>query len=927
MNIFEELYSNSLFSDDEICSITHYGTPRHSGRYPWGSGENPYQHSGDFLARVEKLQKEGYSEKEIADKVNCSLKELRTYKAIAKAERRADDVGRVQNMNKKGLSKSEISKITGLPYSTVELYLKESADAKRTSAQDTADYLKQQIKEKGIIDVGLGVELDLNVSRNNIDEAIIILKAEGYPVYPRRINNPTNPDVSTTYLLACPEGTEYEEVYKPGAIHSIKDYTSHDGGKTFKTFQYPESLDSSRMKIRYADEGGKERDGLIEIRPGVEDLSLGNSHYAQVRILVDGTHYIKGMAVYNPDLPEGCDILVNSNKGRDVPIMGPKNNTHLKPIKNDPTNPFGSLILPKGQSYYIGEDGKEHLSLINKRQDEGDWYNWDDSSLPAQFLGKQRKQTIDAQLDLAIADKKVEYEEIMSLTNPTVKKKCLETFANDCDSAATHLDAAALPRQKYNVILPLVSVKDDEVFAPGFKDGETVALVRFPHASTTEIPILTVNNKNKEGRKLITTDAIDAVGINKKNADRLSGADFDGDTVLVIPTGRVSKTGRGKVTDIINKEQYPGLKDFDTKTAYPEIPGMKLLGKEDQQKKMGEVSNLIMDMTLKGAPPEDMEKVIKHSMVIIDAEKHRLNYKQSEIDNNIKALEKEYKGHYDENGKFTTGASTLLTRANAEVNVPKRRGQARINPDGSLFYLTAPDSELYYTDSKGNKVMRTQKSTQMMETDDPYSLSSGTPVENSYAHFSSVMKSMANNSRKEMLATPSLKYSPEAAQEYSKEVQSLKTRLLNAEKNKTRERMAVAYASDRTKERLSIYKEENPGASKSDISKERKKISQQEIEAGRAKYNSKRSMLKLSDREWEAIQKGAIHESTLKRIMNNMDKGDLYSRALPKTQVQLTPMKINKMESMRSNGYTTAQISEALGVSTSTVQRYLRGES
>lgn len=927
MNFFEELYADALFPNILDDALTHYGTPRHSGRYPWGSGENPYQHSGDFLSRVEKLQKEGYSEKEIADKMELTTKELRAYKSIAKAERRADDVGRVHNMAEKGMTKSEIARVTGLAYSTIDMYLKESSDAKRTAAQDTAEFLKQQIKEKGIIDVGSGVELDLNVSRNNIEEAIIILKSEGYPVYPRRINNPTNPDVSTTFLLACPLNTPYEDVYKPGAIHSITDFTSHDGGKTFKKFQYPESLDSSRLKIRYADEGGLERDGLIEIRPGVKDLSLGNSHYSQVRILVDGTHYIKGMAVYNPDLPEGCDVLVNSNKGPEVPIMGPKNNTHLKPIKNDPENPFGSLILPKGQSYYIGDDGKEHLSLINKRQDEGDWYEWDDSTLPAQFLGKQRKVTVDAQLNLALADKKVQYEEIMSLTNPTVKKKMLETFANDCDSAATHLDAAAMPRQKYNVILPLTTIKDNEVFAPGFKDGETVALVRFPHASTTEIPILTVNNRNKEGKKFITTDAIDAVGINKHNADRLSGADFDGDTVLVIPTGRVSKTGRGKVTDIVNKEQYPGLIGFDTKMAYPEIPGMKLLGKEDQQIKMGEVSNLIMDMTLKGAPPEDMEKAMKHSMVVIDAEKHRLNYKQSEIDNNIRALEKEYKGHYDENGKFTTSASTLLTRANAEVNVPKRRGQARINEDGSLYYLIAPDSELYYTNEKGNKVMRTQKSTQMMETSDAFTLSSGTPIETSYAKYANSLKKYANDARKEMINTKPIEYSSDAAKLYSKEVSSIKSKLLTAEKNKTRERMAVAYANDRTKERLSIFKEENPGASKSDITKERKKISQQEIEAGRYKYNSKRNPFTLTDNEWKAIQSGAIHESTLKRVMNNMDKHDLYSRALPKTQISLTPMKVNKIQTMKANGYTTAQISEAVGVSSSTVQRYLRGDA
>ena len=32
--------------------LMHYGMPRRSGRYPWGSGDNPYQRSGDFLSRV-----------------------------------------------------------------------------------------------------------------------------------------------------------------------------------------------------------------------------------------------------------------------------------------------------------------------------------------------------------------------------------------------------------------------------------------------------------------------------------------------------------------------------------------------------------------------------------------------------------------------------------------------------------------------------------------------------------------------------------------------------------------------------------------------------------------------------------------------------------------------------------------------------------
>ena len=41
--------------------LMHYGMPRRSGRYPWGSGENPYQHSGDFLSRVYELRKQNFT--------------------------------------------------------------------------------------------------------------------------------------------------------------------------------------------------------------------------------------------------------------------------------------------------------------------------------------------------------------------------------------------------------------------------------------------------------------------------------------------------------------------------------------------------------------------------------------------------------------------------------------------------------------------------------------------------------------------------------------------------------------------------------------------------------------------------------------------------------------------------------------------------
>ena len=173
---------------------------------------------------------------------------------------------------------------------------------------------------------------------------------------------------------------------------------------------------------------------------------------------------------------------------------------------------------------------------------------------------------IDQQLNLTMADRKAEFMDICSLTNKTVKRELLRSFAEDCDSAAVHLQAAALPRQKYQVILPIIDIKDNEVYAPNYKNGEKVALVRYPHGGTFEIPIVTVNNKNAEGKRVIGTAAKDAVGINAKVASRLSGADFDGDTVMVIPLGPKS--------NVKSTPPLKGLEGFDPTAEYgPDSPG------------------------------------------------------------------------------------------------------------------------------------------------------------------------------------------------------------------------------------------------------------------------------------------------------------------------------------------------------------------
>ena len=927
--------------------LMHYGMPRRSGRYPWGSGKNPYQRTGDFISRVEELKAEGFTftdadgktytgEVAIAKSMGLTTTQLRTQLSLAKAERRADNVATAKALREKGYSLNEIAQQMGYANdSSVRSLLNTDSEARMNQAQATADILKKMVDEHGMLDVGAGVERELGVSEEKLREALYILELEGYNTFSGGIPQVTNPGKQTTMKVLCPPDTLYKvddngkkttsAIYDYENIHTVTDYVSHDGGATYDPkWVYPESLDSSRLSIRYGDEGGAERDGLIEIRRGVDDLSLGNSHYAQVRILVDGTHYIKGMAVYADDLPEGVDIRFNTNKKSGTPVTSsdPKGKQVLKPIKDDPTNPFGSAIkagindidndsYKGGQSYYIDKDGNKKLSLINKRSDEGDWANWS-NKLPSQFLSKQSKALVTKQLNLTVADKMMEYDEICSLTNPTVKRLLLKTFADDCDSAAVHLQAASLPRQKYQVILPITSLKDTEVYAPNYNNGETVALVRFPHGGTFEIPVLTVNNKNKEARSTIGTTAKDAVGINSKIAGILSGADFDGDTVLVIPCN--SKKSKVKIQ---TKNPLEGLKDFDPKLEYGGKKEGTFKVMKDTQKQMGVISNLITDMTLKGATDEELSRAVRHSMVVIDAEKHKLDYKQSEKDNGISALKKKYQGHVDADGKYHEGASTIISKAKSETSVLKRQGSPTIDENtGELKYKTA--TNLTYTDKRtGKTVTRTQRSTKMAETNDAYTLVSDmdNPVESAYANYANKMKSMANQARLEYLATPKLKYDSEANKKYASEVKSLNTQLSAAKMNAPREREAQRIANTL----VGAKKESNPSMTKAEI----KKASQQAIVEARTSVGAERSPIVISDKEWTAIQAGAISDNNLTEILTYTDTDSLRQRATPRQTTSLSQAQISKIHAMEMSGYTISEIAKAIGKSSSTVANYI----
>ena len=912
--------------------IEHYGTPRHSGRYKWGSGGDPYQHSGDFLSRVQELEKSGKSQKEVATELGLNTTQLRIQKSLANAERKNLLYEQATSLRNKGYSLAKTAELMGYANdSSIRSILDENSLRRANQTEGIANILKKEIDEKGMIDVGTGVERELNISKEKLKQALYILELQGYPTYGGGIAQATNKGQQTILKVVCPPGTEHKEIYNFENIKAVGNYTTRDGGTTFEKFHYPDSLNSKRLDIVYGDKGGSLKDGVVELRRGVKDLDLGNSNYAQVRMMVDGTHYIKGMAVYSDDLPKGVDVRFNTNKPSGTPLE-----KVLKPIKEDPDNPFGSLIKAGGQSKYDDPNGKfinpetgkkQSLSLINKRAEEGDWTEWKDK-VPSQFLAKQNKSLIIKQLDLTKSEREKEFDEIKSLTNPTIKKALLKSFSDDCDSAAVHLKAAALPRQKYHVFLPINSLKDNEVYAPNYENGEKLAVVRFPHGGTFEIPILTVNNKNKDGQTIIGANAKDAIGMTSKVAERLSGADFDGDAGLVIPTGKGG-------LNITSTNALKGLEGFDSKSYkysttkttkdkdgndvehYYTADGTEFRRMKNAQTEMGKISNLITDMTLKGANEDDLAKAVRHSMVVIDAEKHILNYKKSEIDNNIKELKTKYQGRYDEDGKWHSGgASTLLSRAKGEHQVVKRKGSAQI--DKETGEQTWKENLQQYTDKNGKVQTRMQKSTNMAETKDAHTLSSGTPQEEAYADYANKMKSMANQARKEMITTGDIKYSAEAKSKYLNEVNSLNAQLNVALMNAPKERRAQVLANTTIKAK----KEEYPDMTKGEL----KKVSQQALTAARIQVGAKRELVKISDKEWEAIQAGAISPNKLTQIINNSDMDVLRQKATPRATTELSPVKIAKINSMASSGnYSTAQIAEATGMSTSTIVKYMKG--
>jgi DNA-binding CsgD family transcriptional regulator len=898
--------------------IKHIGTKRHSGRYPWGSGNNP-QRSKDFSSYINELKKQGLSDSEIAAQLGMKITKMRSRITREKAEKRLYDSDLAFKLKEKGYSNVAIGERMGINESSVRSLLDPHLRAKTELLFSIADKIKEHVDQYGYIDIGMGVEVGLGVSRTKLNAAVSLLEDEGYIITNPKFRQIQGGKYTQMKVISKP-GTDLNTVIKNrDNIRLINEY-SEDGGRTFLGIESPSHVSSSRIMVRYREDGGADKDGTIELRRNVPDLSLEGKNYAQVRVGVDGTHFMKGMAIYGDNMPPGIDIIYNSKKPR-----GASKDEVYKPLKDDPDNPFGSTI--RRQRHYIKE-GKEFLSPLNIVDEEGAWGEWQ-KSLSSQILSKQLPALAKKQLGLAYNLKKEEFDEIMSLTNPAVKSVILKEFADSCDSDAVNLRGAAMPGQASHIILPLTSIKENRVYAPNYKPGTNVVLIRHPHGGKFEIPELIVDDNVPEGKRLLGNSK-DAIGIHPNVAKRLSGADFDGDTVLVIPNNE---------GHIKTKPALDGLKDFDTQMAYPPHPSCPPLSKKQAQPQMGIVSNLITDMTIKGANFDEIARAVRHSMVIIDAPKHGLNYKKSYIDNGIEELKIKYQG------KPQGGAATIISRAKSPLYLPHRKEGIEL-PSGKKIYIDPVTGKKlytqtgetytkplpnkkgpYYIDDNGKKVytekiyVKKQRMTtleKLAEEENPFNLSSGTRIENIYAEHSSNLKALGNRARLELLNTPHQRYNNSARETYKEEVNSLNKKLKEAYRNKPLERRANLVAA----KVISMKYRSDPSMQDKDKAK---KIKTQVITEQRNRLKAKRQVIEITDKEWEAIQAGAVSHNVLVDILKNTDTALLKQRSMPHYPKGMSSARIMRAKSLLALGHSQQEVADVLGVSVNTLTNAVGG--
>ena len=298
---------------DEEDYLAHYGVLRRSGRYPWGSHDNEPQRNKEWLDYVKELEKEGFTQKQIADSYGMTINELRNRRSISTVFHRQSNIAFAQALRDKGTGTTEISRRMNVPEPTVRSWLAAGVKDKANVLTNTTNMLRKEMETKRFLDVGKGVANQIGISKTRLDTAVAALKDEGYKVFNIKEPQVTNDNETNVKVLARPDTTFKDLVNNKHEIE-IPQHYSDDGGRKIKVIQEPLTIDPSRVGVVYKEDGGDEADGVIYVRPGVKDVEIGGKNYAQVRVAVGPDHYLKGMAVYKEDLPKGVDLLFNTNK-------------------------------------------------------------------------------------------------------------------------------------------------------------------------------------------------------------------------------------------------------------------------------------------------------------------------------------------------------------------------------------------------------------------------------------------------------------------------------------------------------------------------------------------------------------------------------------------------------------------------------------
>ena len=943
-----------IIEEDEYDDyLEHYGVKFRSGRYPYGSGgdDDPLGHATAFQKELRELRDKGMSEATIAKAFGMTTTELRADIAISGLIKKQADIHQAERLAKTGMSASAIAREmygSSSKESTVRGLLAPGAARKQSQLETIASKLRERVDQDGYIEVRKSVEHHLRIAKSKLDTALAMLQTEGYVVETIQQPNATTSHDTRVRVLAKPGETWSSINMNKGKIRPAQIFDNGDGAG-LQIVQPPMKLDPRRLDIVYGDKGGADADGMIYVRPGVKDLHMGGLSYVQTRIQVGDNHYIKGMAVPKDGLPPGVDVQFHTNKKS----TGNKLDA-LKAVKDspEPLERFGAVF----SQFTDPKTGKVN-SILNKVNVEEDWDKWS-KSLATQFLSKQKPDFVKRQLDVTLAQKKAQLDEIMSLTNPVVKKKLLADYAEDLDAASVHLKAAALPRQKTHVLLAVRSLKDNEVYAPGYKDGEKVVLIRYPHGGKFEIPELIVNNRNREARATIPASSRAAIGINANVAKRLSGADFDGDTVVVIPNsrGRIQfenpKSGPlAKLRSFDPQEEYRGSSGQDAKGNHIMLPGVKPM--KNTQTEMGRISNLITDMTIGGANHEELARAVRHSMVVIDADKHGLDYVRSANENGIAALRKRYQpGRHG-------GAATIISRTTRDSNpipdfkrgtfqekdggrgptdpktgepiyVPtgKTRPKRVVDPvTGEVTWVKTPKTVRVATGSRVPGITLKDPITgEHRPVSDAYDLVSGPAnvsksvrgqlVERHYAEYSNQVYALANKARLAELNTKDPKVNPSAKQVYAPQVESLRAKLKVANMNSPRERQAQTAAAVVIK----MKREANPDMTPDQV----KRMKANTIKQMRERVGAKPQRIDITPDEWQAIQSGAVAAAVLRDVLAKADMDKVRELAQPKRETLLKGSDSTLARSLLANGYTREEVASQLGVSVSTLDRALK---